>query len=94
MSRGKGNAVPEKAKKISIPKEENKELLELRVLQNTMYFMSQCNVQLKDPTVVYQTANALAEIYNFMVPRIKELSEKNNIEIPALKDEKSKKEKK
>ena len=87
MSRGIGNKIPEKAKKVEMPKEENKELVELRAYQNCLYFLSQCNVQLKDPAVIYQTANALAEVYSVLVPKVKELAEKNGIKLEAFKKE-------
>ena len=96
MSRGKGDPAI-KGKKVDIPK-ENPELVELRAYQNCLYFLSQCNVQLKDPAVVYQTANALAEVYGVLVPKVKELAEKNGINLEAFKNNdnkaKTKKEKK
>ena len=76
-----------KGKKIDLPS-ENPELVELRAYQNCLYFLSSCNVQLGDPARVYQTANALGEIYSVMVPRIKELAKKHNIALPGEKEKK------
>ena len=79
-----------KGTKVDIPA-ENPELVELRALQNCLYFLSSCNVQLGDPARVYQTANALGEIYSVMVPRIKELAKKHNIALPGEKENKDEK---
>ena len=93
MARGIGDKIPAKAKKVEMPK-ESKELLELRVLQNCLYFLSQANIQMGDPGKVYQAANALGEVYNFFVPRIKELAVKNKIDIKGVTVVKTKKESK
>ena len=79
-----------KGKKLDIPV-ENPELVELRAYQNCLYFLSTCNIQLGDPGKVYQTANALGEIYNVMVPKIKELAKKHSIALPGEKEKKDEK---
>ena len=83
---GKASKI-KKGKKLDLPS-ENPELVELRAYQNCLYFLSSCNVQLGDPARVYQTANALGEIYSIMVPKIKELAKKHNIALPGEKEKK------
>ena len=79
-----------KGKKIDLPV-ENPELVELRAYQNCLYFLSTCSLPMGDPNRMYQTANALGEVYSILVPRIKELSKKHGIELPGDKKEKNEK---
>ena len=81
-----------KGKKLDIPV-ENPELVELRAYQNCLYFLSTCNIQLGDPARIFQTANAMSEIYSVVVPKIKALAKKHHIKLPGEEKKEKKDEK-